>query len=349
MTALAAANDVIVAESTPVEITTVVAAGLPINRCISGQAFGGEVDGHERGECKRMLTPRNINEMVSAGLGPLTYRLRTELAGEVWHWNPQGRWSDQAHRCGYWTSNSSPGKLIDISYGYRLPRRGNTIDQANDDDYSRIDDGDENSYWKSNPYLDPHFTGKSEEASRQWIVIDLGAPEPVNAIKIEWGSPYARDYRIEYWTGRDPMHLHADEKAEWRVFPAGSVHDSSGGDVTSRLTSAPLQVRFVRVVMTRSSHTCAETSSDIRDSLGFSVRELALGQLDEAGTFQDFVRHAPARHEQSVIYVSSTDPWHRAQDIDYKTEQPGLDFIFRSSLTRNLPVLVPTGLLYDTP
>src|SRR4029077_14105474 len=50
-----------------------------------------------------------------------------------------------------------------------------------------------------------------------------------------------------------------------------------------------------------------------------------------------------------VIYVSSTDPWHREEDIDFSVEQPGLDFILRSALTNGLPVLVPVGLLYDTP
>jgi hypothetical protein len=57
----------------------------------------------------------------------------------------------------------------------------------------------------------------------------------------------------------------------------------------------------------------------------------------------------PDRHRQTIIYVSSTDPWHRAEDIDFSIEQPGLDFIFRSKLTNNLPVLVPVGVLYDTP
>jgi hypothetical protein len=47
--------------------------------------------------------------------------------------------------------------------------------------------------------------------------------------------------------------------------------------------------------------------------------------------------------------VSSTDPWHRAEDIDYKIEQPGMDFILTSELTNDLPVLVPVGALYDTP
>jgi hypothetical protein len=101
--------------------------------------------------------------------------------------------------------------------------------------------------------------------------------------------------------------------------------------------------------MSHSSRTSTQPSNDIRDRVGFAIREVELGQLDKKGHFQDHVRHARYRHRQTVIYVSSTDPWHRAEDIDYSVEQPGLDFIFQSRLTKNLPVLVPVGVLYDTP
>src|SRR5262245_20359389 len=336
-------------EKQPFTVSAVVLADRPVNQFVPTKAIGAGVDGHEQGECARMFTDKNIAEMRSAGLGPLTYRLRTELAGEVWHWNPRGTWSDPVHQCGYWTSNDSLGETINLSYGYRLPRRGNTIDQANDDGYSRIADGDEESFWKSSPYLDSYFTGESNDAHPQWVVIDLGARKPVNCIRIHWGTPFAEQYRVEYWTGEDPMHLHADQRDEWRPFPNGQVIRNSIGNESIRLSDKALPVRFVRIVMSRGSRTSPQPSTDIRDQFGFAIREIDLGCIDNQNRFHDYVRHAADRHRQTVIYVSSTDPWHRAEDIDYKVEQPGLDFILRSELTNHLPVLVPVGVLYDTP
>jgi hypothetical protein len=337
------------ADEKPFAVSAVVIADHPVNQCVPTKALGAGVDGHQRDECARMFTDKNIAEMRSAGFGPLTYRLRTELAGEVWHWNPRGTWSNPVHQCGYWISDDSLAEPINLSYGYRLPRRGNTIDQANDDGYSRITDGNEESFWKSNPYLDSHFTGEADDAHPQWVVIDLGAARPVNAIRIHWGTPYAQQYRVEYWSCDDPMHLHADRKDEWRPFPNGALNRESGGDESVRLCAKALPARFVRVVMSRSSQASAQMSDDIRDRLGFAIHEIELGSIDSRNRFHDHIRHAADRYRQTVIYVSSTDPWHRAEDIDYKIEQPGLDFILRSALTNGLPVLVPVGVLYDTP
>ncbi|MFL6504607.1 MAG: discoidin domain-containing protein [Candidatus Udaeobacter sp.] len=333
----------------PFVISAIVSADHPVNRLVPTEALGGGIDGHEKGECAQMFTEKNITQMLSAGLGPLTYRLRTELGSEAWHWNPRGKWSDPVHNCGYWTSDDSLGEPINVSYGYRLPRRGNTTDQANDDGYSRIADGDANSFWKSNPYLDSHFTGESEDAHSQWVVIDLGAPKSVNAIRIHWGTPYAARYRVEYWPGNDPMHLQPDDDDDWQPFANGTIANAHGGSELVRLTERPRAVQFVRILMSRSSHVAAENSGDIRDSLGFAIREIDLGKLSKDGRFHDHVRHAPDRHRQGIIYTSSTDPWHRIEDLDPSTEQPGLDFVLRSKLTNNLPVLVAVGALYDTP
>src|SRR5262249_2811602 len=209
--------------------------------------------------------------------------------------------------------------------------------------------GDHDSFWKSNPYLDSHFTGESEESHPQWVVIDLGSQKPVNAIRIHWGTPYARQYKVEYWPGDDPMHLHADDDDDWQPFAHGTVTAGHGGAELIRLGERPHSVRFVRIAMSHGSQTSAQTSNDIRDRLGFAIREIELGKLDKTNRFRDYIRHARDRHRQTVIYVSSTDPWHRAEDIDFSIEQPGLDFILQGKLTNGLPALVPTGVLYDTP
>src|ERR1700730_9586058 len=91
----------------------------PARSFIPTQALGAGIDGHERGEVRRMLAPENIQAMLATGLRPLTYRLRTELGIEAWHWNPRGRWCDPKHRQGYWTSDAQPRAAITVSYGYR--------------------------------------------------------------------------------------------------------------------------------------------------------------------------------------------------------------------------------------
>jgi hypothetical protein len=285
--------------------------------------------------------------MLSAGLGPLTYRLRTELAGEVWHWNPRGNWSDHDHSCGYWTSDSSLGAPIELSYGYRLPRRGNTIDQANDDNYSRITDGDPNSFWKSNPYLDPYYTKEPPEAHPQSVIIDLGGVKQLDAVRIHWGEPYAQQFQVEYWPANDPMHLHPDQHDHWQSFPHGIINHGKGGD--EFVQAGDESAQFVRITMTQSSHTSSRSSDDIRDKLGFAIREIEVGAGEDGDQFVDLIQHAPDRHQQTIVYTSSTDPWHRAEDIDFKTEQPGLDFVLRSKLTNGQPALVPVSVLYDTP
>src|SRR2546430_15341227 len=66
-------------------------------------------------------------------------------------------------------------------------------------------------------------------------------------------------------------------------------------------------------------------------------------------SLHDEIHHAADHDKQTVFYVSSTDPWHRESDLDEGAEQPGFDRIFQSGLTNGLPMLTPTGLLYDTP
>src|SRR5437773_2770793 len=328
---------------------TVFVTDKPANRFIPSQALGAGVDGHAFGETERQLSSPNIQAMLSAGLEPLTYRLRTELAGEAWHWNPKGTWSDPANHEGYWTSDSVAEAPIKLSYGYRLPRRGNTIDQANNDGFSRIDDGDQQTFWKSNPYLDEHFTAEKNSLYPQWVIIDLGSRKKINALRIVWGEPFATKFSVQYGYFIGPEDLSQRLPTAWRTFPHGNIRNGTGGSAQRTLAGRSLQVRYVRIRLDESSLTGARESNDIRDRLGFAIREIYLGSIDDRAHFQDEIRHGPKRDGQTTIYVSSTDPWHREIDRDGNTEQPGFDFIFASGLTNGLPVMLPVPVLYDTP
>ncbi len=167
-------------------------------------AIGSTVDKEPAGSIPALYSKRNVQAMLDAGLGWLSYRLFTELSDQDWHWNPAGTFT--AGDSGYWTSSASAGSApITDSFGYRLPHSGNTTDQGNNEGYSRLDDGDPRTYWKSDPYLTSAYTGEPDDAHPQWVVVDLGQRRPVNDIKIEWANPYAKRYSVEYWTGDDPI------------------------------------------------------------------------------------------------------------------------------------------------
>jgi len=340
------------------EVTVDLSRGA-IAEFLPNEAFGAAVDGQKHGQITGIYNPQNVEQMLHAGINQVSYSLRTELGVEAWHWSEQGSWSEPEQKQGYWVSSDRADQDVRISHGYRLPRRGNTRDQANDDGYSRLTDGDEVSFWKSNPYLDQRYTGENDDVYPQWVVIDLGSPQPVNAIKILWGTPYATRYEVQFWIGnrdRANWSRSPDSKwhtlinaGEWHTFVNGSVSDGDGAPRLVRLIGTSVQVRYLRILLRESSGTGPPDSTDIRDSLGFAIREIYAGFVDENGVFEDQVRHAPKNDTQTVTYASSTDSWHRAIDLDPNTEQPGFDLLFQSGLTRDLPVLLPVALLYDTP
>jgi hypothetical protein len=315
-----------------------------LNRFTPNAAFGAGVDGVPFHAVPKIYTSSNVHRMLDAGFGAVSYRLYTELSAQDWHWNPAGSFS-KGHS-GYWTGSTVPGKPIVDSYGYRLPRRGFTHDQGNDDDYSRLDDGDLGAFWKSNPYLTQPYTGDPDDSHPQWVVYDLGRREQVNAAKIWWGSPFAVRYAVQYWTGDDPIYDPAN--GAWVNFPSGAVSNGSGGTVTLSLGDAPKAIRYLRVVMSQSSRTCTTPgSADPRDCLGYAMAEAGFGTMSH-GDFTDLVEHRPDRR-QTATYASSIDPWHGEGDRVRDQEQPGLDIVFQSGVTRGIPATVPIPMMYSTP
>ncbi len=310
-------------------------------------ALGAGVDGVPYPAVPEIYTAANVTKMLGAGLGPVSYRLYTELSVQDWHWNPAGSFSEVSGTQGYWTSDATPGTPTVNTFGYRLPRRGFTHDQGNDDNYGRLDDGDLATFWKSNPYLGAAYTGDPDSAHPQWVLFDLGAAKTVNAARIYWAAPYAVQYAVQYWTGDDPIYDPAN--GAWVSFPNGAVTNGAGGTVLLSLGAAPHAVEYIRIEMTGSSGTCTVAgSTDPRDCTGYAIDEVGLGTVDASGGFTDLVKHA-ANQTQTITYASSVDPWHQSADNVKDQEQPGLDTVFRSGVTRGLPATVPIPMLYSTP
>jgi hypothetical protein len=332
------------AQSIHVDVTP----GASTNTIRPDRALGAGIDRLPYDAVDKLYVQPTIQQVLSSGWGPITYRQNTELHAEAWHWNPRGTWSDPSGK-GYFTGSSDLGDPIRHSYGYPLPHRGITRDDGTDTSgYSRLTDGDPNTYWKSNPYLTQAFTGESDALHPQWVFLDLLARQDINAIRIAWADPYARQYLVQYWTGEDPIKKPA--AGAWETFPYGTVTEGKGGDATIQLSTTPISVQYVRILMTESSNTCdTHGSADRRNCVGYAIRELYLGTTTPDGKFHDLIRHT-ADQDQTPTYCSSVDSWHTPEDLDEKAgDQVGFDLFFTGGYTRGLPAIIPIAMLYGTP
>ncbi len=315
---------------------------------IPNQALGAGIDRIPKTVIDATFNKATVDKVLEAGWGPVSYRQNTELYTEAWHWNDKGTWSSPRGE-GYFVGDSQPAEMLRYSYGYPLPHRGVTRDDGTETvGYSRLTDGDLNSYWKSNPYLTKNFTGEDDSLHPQWIFLDLAAVQTVDAIRIAWADPYATRYAVQFFTGDDPIHF--PNRGTWQTFPFGLVNDGKGGTPTIRLSSSPIPVRWVRIWMTESSNTCdTHGADDRRNCVGYAIRELYLGILGPKGEFHDLIRHTPDQ-DQTATYCSSVDPWHSPADIDTSGRaHVGFDLFYTSGYTRGLPAMIPIALIYNTP
>jgi len=336
-------------------VTVDAAAGHAVNKFSPLYALGSTVDRVPSNATDVFFRPDQIKKVLSAGWGVISYRQNTDLFVQAWHWNPKGTWSDPAGK-GYFTGDATPtSEMIRHSYGYSLRHRGFTRNGGTEfDGYSRLDDGDAESYWKSNPYLSHEFTGEEDSLHPQWVVIALDKKESINGIRIRWADPFARDFQVQYWVG-DGDAMDEQDKGAWRNFSSGTVTNGKGGASTLLLSPSPVTTKFVRVWMTRSSSTCdTHGSTDRRNCMGYAIRELYLGKMGDNGEFKDLLHHSPDQ-KQTLTLCSSVDPWHEASDLYVAPDrmesgdQPGFDLFFTSGITRGLPAIVPVAMLYSTP
>jgi hypothetical protein len=312
------------------------------------EALGAGIDRIPSEAIDSGLSQPNLGQAMASGWHTISYRNNTELSIEAWHWNPKGTWSEPGEK-GYFTGSATPAEPIRYSYGYSLPHRGFTRNDGTPNaGFSRITDGDDSSYWKSNPYLTQRFTGESDALHPQWVVLDLAQAQQVDSIRIKWAEPYATKFVVQHWIGDDPMH--APTHGIWQTYPFGVVEHGHGRSEIVRLTPSSFPVRFLRIWMTESSNTCeAHASADPRACVGYAIGEIYLGTTSADGEFHDIVRHTPDQ-EQTTTYCSSVDPWHDASDLGTTHQaQVGFDLFFTSGVTRGLPAMIPIALVYDTP
>ncbi len=318
-------------------------------------ALGSTVDRVPSNATDVFFRPDQIKQIQSAGWGVISYRQNTDLFVQAWHWNPKGTWSDPSGK-GYFTGDATPTQeMIRHSYGYQLRHRGFTRNGGSEfDGFSRLDDGDLNSYWKSNPYLTKEFTGEDDSLHPQWVVIALDKKEDVNAIRIHWGDPYAQSFEVQYWVG-DGDAMDEQDKGSWKTFPSGTATDAKGGITTLGFGASPVSTKFVRILMMRSSNTCdTHGSADRRNCVGYAIREVYLGTITAKAGFTDILHHSPDQ-KQTLTLCSSVDPWHEPSDLYVAPDrmesgdQPGFDLFFTSGITRGLPAIIPIAMLYSTP
>lgn len=318
--------------------------GHAINSFDPDSALGSSIDVLSHDDIDRAYTPHVLQESLSAGWGPITYRNNSELRMAAWHWNPNGTWSDPAHQSGYFTGSTELREPIRYILSYSLPHRG--FSTSGD----RPLQGPNLTYWKSNPYLTSKFTGESDALHPQWVVIDLQAEKPVNAIRIAWASPYAVSYEVQYWVGKRALDFDEGPDGEWKTFPAGTIKNAQGGMVNLRLAEAPVQTQYLRVLMTESSNTCdLHGSADVRNCIGYAIQSIHVGMVDSEGAFAEVQKDfgdAPTTYD-----TSSIDPWHSAADVDATGgyQHSGFDLFFSSGITNNLPAMIPVTMLYGTP
>jgi hypothetical protein len=313
------------------------------------RALGSSIDVLSHAGIDKVYSSHILQESLSAGWGPITYRNNTELRMAAWHWNPDGTWSDPIHKSGYFTGSAEPKDPVRYILAYGLPHRGFSTSGDRPIDTPNV------SYWKSNPYLTSKFTGESDAQHPQWVVEDLLTSRPVNAVHIEWKNPYATTYRVEYWVGKDALDFDHGPDGEWRTFPNGMIQHATGGSITLKVTDSVVTTRFIRILMSTSSDTCDEHGdSDIRNCVGYSITEIKAGTLDASGTFANAegIATSPSTPASAPTFTSSSiDPWHSETDVNDSGpyQHTGFDLFFTSGITNNLPAMIPVTLLYGTP
>src|SRR5579864_2790391 len=87
ISSLAASAQTVTVDITPAHV---------VNKFSPIRALGSTVDRVPSNATDVFFRPDQIQKVLSAGWGTITYRQNTDLFVQAWHWNPKGTWSDPA-------------------------------------------------------------------------------------------------------------------------------------------------------------------------------------------------------------------------------------------------------------
>ncbi len=190
----------------------------------------------------------------------------------------------------------------------------------------------------------------------------------VNAIRIDWCEPSAREYEVEYWVGADPMNweepamdatgqggeylpVSSQAMGNWVRFPNGLVRDGKGGSVTRKLADNLISTRWVRVVMTQSSNRPGPHGNG-RYSASRRLRNLrSLSWADwrpMASSRTSFSTHPTAPANRHLLFFHGSVAHGQRPQPAQRPDRLGIIF-FTSGITNSLPALITVALIYNVP
>jgi hypothetical protein len=148
--------------------------------------------------------------------------------GDRFHWNGIGSYNN-----GVWVPDDT-----NYSRGFICAPLNNGTSASGT---SLITDGLTYTAWVSN--ADTDFP------NAQWVYIDTGGVA-VNQVQIQWGTPYATSFRVQYWTGYSWPYPWKATANQWVDTSAGTVA-GTGGQQTVNFNTVTTD--YIRILMLNSS------------------------------------------------------------------------------------------------
>ncbi len=184
-----------------------------------------------------------------------------------YHWNGNGSYDSN----GYWVVNGSPAPAS-FSPGFlNLSKyRGST--SAGYRKKAMVTDNDLNTSWKSYP----------GDNRKQYMILEIQnssyQPVPVNRIAINWGIPYATQYKIQYsnanWPGNGGIWVYND--TAWTDTSLGTI-SGNGGNVDLLFTT--VNAKYIRVLCEMSSSS--ENQFEIKEiKLYYGATQISVNSSD---------------------------------------------------------------------